>query len=46
MLLKNPDGKEKYNNQYKNYGNISAYWNTRNVEKIKKREIQSRRTQI
>ena len=36
MLLKNPDGKEKCNNQYKNYGNISTYWNARNVGKIKK----------
>ena len=32
--------------QYKSYGNISTSQSERNVEKLKKREIQSNRTQI
>ena len=39
MQWNNSDGKEEYNNQYKNHRNISKTQSERNVEKLKEREI-------
>ena len=46
MQWNNSDGKEEYNNQYKNHRNISKTQSERNVEKLKRKRNTKNITQI